>query len=183
MTAVCVFCGVGPGHGDDYLEAARGLGRLLAERNLTLIYGGGSRGLAGALANAALRAGGRVVGVMPRQHWDAEAGHRGLSDLFLVGSDQERLAKMIDLADGFLTLPGGVETLEQVFTLWRWRQTGRHAKPMAILDVKGLWSGLTTVLEGLVRESFVKPAERAMLRVSSDAGSLLEVLAAGLAVH
>lgn len=183
MTTVGVFCGIGPGNNDDYLEAARGLGNLLAERNVTLVYGGGSRGVTGALANAALRAGGRVVGVMPRRLWDAEAGHRGLSDLILVGSDQERLSKMIELADGFLTLPGGIETLDQLFTLWRWRLAGLHTKPMAILDVKGLWSGLSMVLEGLVREGFVKPAERAMLRVSSDAGSLLEVLAAGLGVH
>jgi len=183
MTAVCVFCGVGPGNHADYLDGVRSFGRLLAERHVTLIYGGGSLGLTGALANATLGAGGRVVGVIPRHLWEHEAGHRGLSDLFIVGSNHERLDKMAELADAFLTLPGGVETIEQLFTLWRWRLNGRHRKPMAVLDIKGFWSAVPTILDGMMREGFVKPAERAMLRMSSDPGTLLELLATGRDLH
>lgn len=178
MNSLCVFCGSSPGLGDDYLEEARALGRLLARRRITLVYGGGSIGLMGAVANATLREGGHAIGVIPKSLWDKEVGHRALSDLYIVESMHERKAKMAELADGFLVLPGGIGTLEEFFEVWTWGQLGIHAKPFGVLDVKGYYGGLFGFLDTMVAQRFLKPEQRAMVAVSTDAEALIDRLAA-----
>ncbi len=143
-----------------------------------MVYGGGSIGLMGAVANATLRAGGRAVGVIPRQLWDQEVGHRALSDLFIVDSMHERKAKMAELADGFVVLPGGIGTLEEFFETWTWSQLGIHAKPIGILDVNGYWSGLFEFLDRMIVTGFLKPEHRALVQLSSDPEALLDATAA-----
>ncbi len=177
MTSLCVFCGSSPGKDDDYLNAARHLGQLLAEREITLIYGGGSVGLMGAVANATLRAGGRAVGVIPRHLWNKEVGHRGLSDLFIVDSMHERKAKMAEMSDGFIILPGGIGTLEEFFEIWTWCQLGIHSKPFGVLDVNGYWKHLLTFLDVMTGEGFLKPDHRSMVQIARDPAALIESLA------
>jgi len=177
MQSLCVFCGSSPGAGDEYLNVARATGRLLARRGITLVYGGGSVGLMGAIANATLREGGRAVGVIPKSLWDMEVGHRALSDLFIVETMHERKAKMAELADGFLVLPGGIGTLEEFFEVWTWGQLGIHAKPFGVLDVNGYYRGLFDFLDGMVGQGFLKPEQRAMVQVSTDANALIDALA------
>jgi len=178
MTSLCVFCGSSPGTDDLYLETARSLGRLLAKRGITLVYGGGSIGLMGAVANATLRDGGTAVGVIPKTLWDKEVGHRALTDLHIVETMHERKALMAELSDGFLVLPGGIGTLEEFFEVWTWGQLGIHHKPVGVLDVNGYYSGLFGFLDTMVGQGFLKASHRAMVQVSSDPGSLLDGLAA-----
>jgi len=177
MQSLCVFCGSSPGAGDEYLNVARAMGRLLARRGITLIYGGGSVGLMGAIANATLREGGRAVGVIPKSLWDMEVGHRALSDLFIVETMHERKAKMAELADGFLVLPGGIGTLEEFFEVWTWGQLGIHAKPFGVLDVNGYYSGLFDFLDTMVGQGFLKAEQRGMVKLSSDPDALIDALA------
>jgi len=177
MNSLCVFCGSSPGKDDVYLEAARGLGRLLAKRGITLVYGGGSVGLMGAVANATLREGGRAVGVIPKSLWDLEVGHRALSDLHIVETMHDRKAMMAELSDAFLVLPGGIGTLEEFFEIWTWGQLGIHHKPFGVLDVNGYYAGLFGFLDGMVGQGFLKPQHRAMVGVDTDPEALLDALA------
>lgn len=176
MNSLCVFCGSSPGKDDDYLTAARSLGQLFAKRKLTLVYGGSSIGLSGAVANATLRAGGRAVGVIPKYLWDIESGHRGLSDLFLVDTMDQRKAQLAEMADGFIVLPGGLSTLEEFFEIWSWRQLELHTKPIGVLDIKGYWSGLFHFLDTMVTEGFLKPEHRTMVRIANDPARLLDAM-------
>lgn len=178
MQSVCVYCGSSPGARPEYLAAARSLGQLLAESGRTLVYGGGCVGLMGAVADAALAAGGRVIGVIPQSLMDKEVGHRGLTELRIVGSMHERKAMMADLADGFLTLPGGIGTLEEFFEIWTWGQLGLHAKPYGLLNVAGFFGPLLAFLDRLVSERFVKPEHRRMVLVDEDVPSLLARMSA-----
>ena len=173
---VCVFCGSSPGAGDEYRASAVELGMLIASRGLRLVYGGAKIGLMGALADAALGAGGEVVGVMPQHLVDREVAHAGLSDLRIVQSMHERKALMSELASGFIALPGGLGTLEELFEIWTWGQLGLHRKPYALMNVAGLFDPLITFLDGLVAERFVRPEPRAMLLVDTDAARLLNRL-------
>ena len=177
MKSICVFCGSSPGQGDEYLNAARQLGALLARRGITLIYGGGSVGLMGAIANATLRAGGKAVGVIPKFLWDQEVGHRALTDLHIVETMHERKALMAELSDTFITLPGGIGTLEEFFEVWTWGQLGIHNKPFGVLDVGGFYSGLFGMLDHMTQQGFLKAKHREMVRVSADAKELLKALA------
>jgi uncharacterized protein (TIGR00730 family) len=179
MQSVCVYCGSSPGADPAFAVAAGFVGRLLAQSGRTLVYGGGRAGLMGTVADAALAAGGRVVGVIPQALVDKEVAHRGLSDLQVVGSMHERKALMADLADGFLALPGGLGTLEEFFEAWTWGQLGLHTKPYGLLDVGGFVGPLLGFLDRLVEQRFVRPAHRAMLLVGSDPSALL----AGMAAH
>jgi uncharacterized protein (TIGR00730 family) len=178
MRSVCVYCGASPGADPAFAVAAAAVGRLLVEAGRTLVYGGGRVGLMGAVADAALAAGGRVVGVIPTALMDKELAHRGLSELRVVGSMHERKAVMADLADGFLTLPGGLGTLEEFFETWTWGQLGLHAKPYGLLDVGGFFGPLLGFLDRLVEQRFVRPEHRAMLRVGTDPAALLADMAA-----
>jgi uncharacterized protein (TIGR00730 family) len=156
--------------------AARQLGRVLATSGVTVVYGGGGVGLMGALADGALEAGGRVIGVMPRQLVDAEIAHPGLTHLIEVDSMHERKATMADLADAFCALPGGAGTCDEFFEVWTWQQLGLHAKPVALLDVEGFWRPLRTLLESLVSHGYLRSVDlEALIRVQG-AEHLLERL-------
>jgi len=174
MLSVCVFCGSNIGARDEYSEAARQVGRAVAMHGLTLVYGGAAVGLMGALADAALAAGGRVVGVIPRALVERELAHSGLSELHEVGSMHERKAMMADRSHAFLALPGGAGTLEELFEVWTWAQLGHHQKPVGLLNVGGFFDALLAFLDHQVSERFIRPEHLAMLIVESDPGRLLE---------
>ncbi len=177
MKRVCVFSGSSPGADLAYRAAAIDLGHRLADRGIELVYGGAHVGLMGALADAALEGGGRVIGVIPQSLVDREIAHPGLSDLRVVDSMHERKAQMAELADAFVALPGGVGTLEELFEVYTWNQLGLHAKPLGLLNVRGYFDGLVRFLDHAVAERFVTRAHRAMLLVGEDLGELLDGLA------
>ncbi|MDG9922151.1 MULTISPECIES: TIGR00730 family Rossman fold protein [unclassified Pseudomonas] len=178
LKSVCVFCGASPGARPIYREAAENLGRSLAERGLTLVYGGGAVGLMGVVADAALAAGGEVIGIIPQSLERAEIGHKGLTRLEVVDGMHARKARMAELADAFISLPGGLGTLEEMFEVWTWGQLGYHAKPLGLLEVDGFYARLTDFLDHLVAERFVREAHRAMLQVGASPAELLDRLAA-----
>jgi uncharacterized protein (TIGR00730 family) len=171
---ICVFCGSNTGSDSIYVSAARSLGALLAREGIALVYGGGSVGLMGELADSVLAAGGQVIGVIPHALWAREVGHRGLTDLHIVDTMHERKAMMADLADAFIAMPGGLGTLEEIFEIWTWAQLGLHAKPVGFLDINGYWSPLMHFLDRAVRERFLKDAHRAIAMIDSDAEMLLQ---------
>ena len=174
LRALCVFCGSSPGINPQYRAAAEGLGALLARESIRVVYGGGHVGLMGALADAALAAGGDVVGVIPRHMVEREVAHRGLTDLRVVDSMHQRKALMAELADGFVALPGGLGTLEELFEVWTWGQLGLHRKPYGLLDVESFFRPLLTFLDHLTEQRFVRFEHRAMLLVETDARRLLD---------
>jgi uncharacterized protein (TIGR00730 family) len=174
---LCVFSGSSPGAHPDYAEAADQLGRALAQRGIGLVYGGAHVGLMGVLADAALDAGGEVVGVIPQALVEREIAHRGVSDLRIVGSMHERKALMADLADGFIALPGGMGTLEELFEVYTWTQLGLHAKPLGLLDVRGYYAQLAGFLDHAVEERFLTPEHREMLVVEDRAEAMIEAFA------
>jgi uncharacterized protein (TIGR00730 family) len=176
MRRLCVFCGSSPGARPAYGEAAEELGRLLVERDIGLVYGGGAVGLMGRLADAVLEAGGEPIGVLPEALVAKEIGHPGLSDLRVVGSMHERKALMADLADGFVALPGGLGTVEELFEVYTWAQLGLHRKPCALLDVEGYYEGIARFLGHAVEERFLREDHRAMLIVEREPRTLLERL-------
>src|SRR5690606_5019800 len=178
LKSVCVFCGASPGARPIYREAAENLGRSLAERGLRLIYGGGAVGLMGVVADAALAAGGEVIGIIPQSLERAEIGHSGLSRLEVVDGMHARKARMAELADAFVALPGGLGTLEELFEVWTWGQLGYHAKPIGLLEVDGFYARLTGFLDHLVAERFVREQHRAILQVDERPDELLQRLAA-----
>lgn len=175
---LCVFCGSNAGQDPIYIETARSLGKALARNGIDLVYGGASVGLMGAVADSALAHGGRVIGVMPQALVDKEIAHNGLSDLRVVGSMHERKALMAELADGFIALPGGLGTFEELFEVWTWAQLGYHEKPCALLNAGGFYDKLTSFLDDVVERGFVKPVHRAMLIVESDPAALIEAIRA-----
>jgi hypothetical protein len=157
MKRICVFCGSSSGGHPAYAEAARRLGAELGARRLGLVYGGGSVGLMGVLADAVLHAGGEVIGVIPERLATRELAHTGVTELRVVGSMHERKATMASLADAFAVLPGGLGTLDETFEALTWAQLGLHAKPVGVLNIEGYWDGLRRMIEHAVRERFVKP--------------------------
>jgi uncharacterized protein (TIGR00730 family) len=174
MERLCVFSGSSPGARPDYTRAAEELGRALAARGIGLVYGGASVGLMGALADAMLDAGGDAVGVIPQALVDREIAHPGLSDLRIVGSMHERKALMAELADGFVALPGGMGTLEELFEVYTWTQLGLHSKPLGLLDVRSYYAKLVAFLDHAVEERFLTVEHREMLVVEERADALLE---------
>jgi uncharacterized protein (TIGR00730 family) len=175
---ICVFCGSSVGARPAFAEAARALGRRAAERGIGLVYGGASVGLMGVLANAALDAGGEVIGVMPRAMVEREIAHTALTELRVVNSMHERKAAMAELSDAFVAAPGGLGTLEELFEVWTWAQLGLHRKPVALLDVADFFRPLTEFLDHAVNEHFIKTATRATLIAETDPDALLDLLAA-----
>lgn len=173
MNRVCVFCGSSPGASPAYAEQARRLGRALAASNIGLVYGGAQVGLMGILADAVLSAGGSVTGVIPQALEEREIAHVGLTDLRIVGSMHERKAMMADLSDGFVALPGGMGTLEELFEILTWSQLGMHKKPCGLLDVGGYFGQLLGFLDHMVAERFLRPEHRALLLVDDDPERLL----------
>ena len=170
---ICVFCGASPGRDPAYLELATAVGAGLAERGIGVVYGGSRVGMMGALADAALGAGGEVIGVIPRHLVDRELAHRGLTDLHVVETLHERKAEMASLSDGFLALPGGLGTLEELAEVASWAQLGLHAKPIGLLGSAGYWDALLGWLDHAVAEGFLSPDSRAVLRLDPDLEALL----------
>lgn len=176
LTSVCVFCGASAGANPLYREAAQALGRAIAERKLTLVYGGGAVGLMGIVADAALAAGGEVIGIIPQSLKDKEIGHRGLTRLEVVDGMHARKARMAELSDAFIALPGGLGTLEELFEVWTWGQLGYHHKPLGLLEVNGFYEKLSGFLDHIVGEGFVRAPHRDMLQMSESPAGLLEAL-------
>jgi uncharacterized protein (TIGR00730 family) len=157
LTSVAVFCGSSDGSDPRHRAAAEELGRTLAARAVRVVYGGGTIGLMGALADATLQAGGEVVGVMPRTLADREVEHVGLTEFRVVPDMHTRKAMMADLSDGFIALPGGIGTLEEIAEQWTWSQLGIHNKPCAFLDVHGYWEPLREMVTTMVEQGFLRP--------------------------
>jgi uncharacterized protein (TIGR00730 family) len=177
LRAVCVFCGSStPGDGR-YRDTARSLGRLVSSRGIDLVYGGGRVGLMGELADAALAEGGRVIGVIPVGLFSREVGHTGLTELHEVASMHERKQLMYDLADGFIALPGGLGTLEELAEVATWSQLGLHRKPIVLLDVDDFWASLIAQLDRMVETGLLKPANRELIRRTRSAEQALAALA------
>ncbi|UVE17530.1 TIGR00730 family Rossman fold protein [Pseudomonas sp. LS44] len=176
LRTICVFCGASTGAKPLYREAAEALGRHLAERGIRLVYGGGAVGLMGIVADAALAAGGEVIGIIPQSLKDAEIGHPGLTRLEVVSGMHARKARMAELSDAFIALPGGLGTLEELFEVWTWGQLGYHAKPLGLLEVDGFYAKLTGFLDHLVEERFVRLPHREMLQIDESPAALIEQL-------
>ncbi|TAA07221.1 TIGR00730 family Rossman fold protein [Pseudoxanthomonas winnipegensis] len=173
MKSICVYCGSNAGAKPVYIQRATELGQRLAAEGLRLVYGGGKVGLMGAVADAVLAAGGEVVGVIPQQLVDWEVAHRGLTQLEIVGSMHERKARMFDLADGFITLPGGFDTMEEIFEMLTWRQLGIGNKPCAFLDIDGFYQPLIAMIDRMVEQRFLHAAQRADLWHGEEIDALL----------
>jgi hypothetical protein len=173
---IVVFCGSSPGRLPEYTAAAAGLGRLMAERGIGVVYGGASIGMMGAVADGALAAGGEVIGVIPRRLLEAEIAHAGLTDLRVLETMHERKAMMAELSDAVIALPGGTGTLDELFEMFTWSQLGIHRKPIGLLDVAGYWQGLLAFLDHVVSERFLRSEHRDTLLVEHDAALLLDRL-------
>ena len=177
IRSICVFCGASRGNDPRYAAAAAVVGERLANRGIQLVYGGGRLGLMGAVADAALAAGGRVVGVIPRGLVDRELAHGGVSELRIVDTLHERKAVMAELADGFIALPGGLGTLEELAEVLSWAQLDLHTKPIGLLDVDGYFGKLEAFLDHAVAEGFVAERHRRLLLVDDDIDRLLKAFA------
>ena len=177
ITSLCVFCGSSTGRGDSYVDAARDFARLLASHEIRIVYGGASVGVMGALADAALDAGGEVVGVIPRQLVDRELAHGGLTELHVVDTMHERKALMSNLADAFVALPGGLGTLEELFEVWTWGMLGIHQKPYGLLNVDGFYDPLIAFLDHACDIGFIRREQRDRLAVDAEGAALLTKLA------
>ncbi len=182
MKSLCVYCGSSSGCDPAYAAAARELGQLLAAQQIELIYGGGRVGLMGTLADAVLAAGGRVQGIIPQSLADREVAHHGLTQLHIVETMHQRKALMAELSDGFLALPGGLGTLEELFEIWTWAQLGMHGKPIGLLNVAGYFDFLLQFLDRAVEQQLLKPVHREVLCVSTDPAEMLRMLRQALPV-
>ncbi len=176
MKRVCVFCGSSKGGRDVYMEAARQIGATLAEHEIELVYGGGHVGLMGATADGALAAGGRVIGVIPQALADKELAHKGLTELYVVGSMHERKAMMAELSDGFIALPGGFGTLDEFAEIVTWAQLGIHQKPIGMLNTAGYFDTLLAFFDHSVTERFVTSSHRSMVLTSDQPEQLLDLM-------
>ncbi|MVW71431.1 TIGR00730 family Rossman fold protein [Bordetella sp. 15P40C-2] len=175
---LCVYCGSNAGNRPDYIEAARALAREMVRRDIGLVYGGASVGIMGAVADAVLAEGGRAVGIIPESLMRKEIGHRELTELHIVGSMHERKTMMAERSDGFIALPGGAGTLEELFETWTWAQLGMHQKPCGMLNIAGYYDQLAGFLDHAVQESFIRAEHRAMLIVEQQPSALLDRYAA-----
>jgi uncharacterized protein (TIGR00730 family) len=176
LRRICVFCGSSPGTHPDYARVAREVGTRLAKESIGIVYGGARTGLMGELADAALSAGGHVIGIIPEHLRAREVAHTGLSELRIVRTMHERKAAMADLADGFIGLPGGIGTLEEFFEVATWSQLGIHAKPTALLNVRGYYDLVERFLAHAVEEGFLRVEHRALIKIADDLPALLEIL-------
>lgn len=177
MKSVCVFCGSSMGNSPAFRTIAESLGRELAHRDLTLVYGGGNVGLMGAIADATLAAGGTVRGYIPRSLMEKEVAHRDLTELEVLGSMHERKAAMEAHADAFIALPGGFGTLDELCEILTWAQLGIHRKPIGLLDIEGYFAPLLAFFDSSVERGFIRPEHRALLQADTDPISLLDRLA------
>jgi uncharacterized protein (TIGR00730 family) len=176
MKSIAVYCGANAGASPVYAEGARALGRALVAHGLGLVYGGGHVGLMGTIADEVLRLGGDVVGVIPQQLVDRELAHAGLTRLFVVKDMHERKAMMAQLSDGFVAMPGGLGTLEELFEMLTWSQLGIHAKPVGVLNVDGFYDQLVGFLGHVKEEGFIRPQHAGLMMVEADPDALLKRL-------
>ena len=174
--SVCVYCGSRMGNQPAYQSLAVALGTAIGRRGWQLVYGGGRAGLMGAVANATLAAGGRVVGVIPESLMTLEVGHAGLSELHVVSTMHQRKQLMAERSDAFIAMPGGIGTFEELFEVWTWRHLGYHERPLGLLDAAGYWAPLLAFLRHSVAQGFMGDDQMAMLHAGADADSLLETL-------
>lgn len=177
---LCVFCGSSTGTESAYAQAATELGRTLAQQEIGLVYGGGSVGLMGAVAEGALAAGGEAIGIIPESLFNAEEGHLGLSRLEVVADMHTRKARMAELADGFIALPGGIGTFEELFEVWTWAQLGYHSKPIGLLDVDNFYQPLLQFLEHTREQGFIRQRCRDLLLVEESIPDLLRHMLAAV---
>jgi uncharacterized protein (TIGR00730 family) len=178
LSRICVFCGTNAGSRPAYGVAARELGRILAEEEIELVYGGASVGIMGELADSVQEHGGHVTGIIPQQLMEKEAAHTGIRNLIVVASMHQRKSQMADMSDGFIALPGGIGTLEGFFEILTWGQLGIHRKPAGILNVEGYFDALIDFLDHAVQEGFLTEAHRQAIMVEREPGALLERLRA-----
>lgn len=178
LGSLCVYCGAADGLDPRHRQAASDLGHLLGTTGIELVYGGGRVGLMGAVADAALAAGGRVVGIIPEFLMNQEVGHQGLSELIVVPSMHARKQLMCQMADGFCALPGGLGTLDETVEIITWAQLGLHNKPFALIDIDGFWQPLLALVRHQAAAGFVRPRHESLLRVAPNVATLLKVLAA-----
>lgn len=174
LNNICVYCGANPGADPAHVEMAAALGKEMVRRDIGLVYGGSSLGIMGAVANSVLEHGGRAVGVIPQALATREIAHAGLSELLVVSSMHERKAKMAMLADGFVALPGGLGTAEELFEILTWAQLGLHRKPCGILNSNGYYDKLISFIDHAVEQQFVKLIHRQMLITAHAADQLLD---------
>jgi len=174
LKRLAVFCGSSNGASDLYIEGAKALGKELAKRNITLVYGGASVGVMGTVADAVLEEGGHVIGVMPSFLEEREISHKNLSELIVVGSMHERKAKMAELVDGFITLPGGPGTLEEFFEIFTWAQLGLHQKPCGLLNINDYYTPLISLFNHMTQEQFLQEKYRSMALVDTEPHGLLD---------
>ena len=175
---ICVYCGANAGVTPLYAEAARALGRAMVDNNLALVYGGGNVGLMGIIADEVLRVGGEVTGVIPTALVEREVGHTGLTRQFIVKDMHERKAMMASLADGFIAMPGGMGTLEELFEMLTWSQLGIHSKPVGLLNVDGFYDGLIGFIQHASEQGFIRPQHATLMMSSADPQALLQLLKA-----
>jgi uncharacterized protein (TIGR00730 family) len=170
---ICIFSGSNPGRLPDYFSAAQSFGAALADSGIGLVYGGASVGLMGAAADAALARGGEVIGVIPQSLVDKELAHKELTEQHVTTSMHERKALMAELSDGFVALPGGVGTLEELFEVWTWGQLGFHTKGCGVLNIAGFYDPLIAFLDHVAGEKFMQPAHRGMLIVEREPAKMI----------
>lgn len=176
MKTICVYCGANPGNKPAYAAAAEALGKAIASQGMRLVYGAGNIGLMGIVADAALAAGGEVIGVIPQGLMEKEVGHQGLTQLHVVDSMHSRKAMMANLSDAFIALPGGFGTLEELAEIATWTQLGFHRKPLGLLNVEGFYDALLGFFDHAVREGFLKAVHRDLICSSTSIPELLETL-------
>ncbi|BDT58450.1 cytokinin riboside 5'-monophosphate phosphoribohydrolase [Massilia varians] len=181
MKTLAVYCGASHGVNPIYTDCARGLAASLVEHNIGLVYGGGKVGLMGVIADEVLRLGGEATGVIPKALLDREVGHAGLTRLFVVKDMHERKAMMAELSAGFIAMPGGMGTLEELFEMLTWAQLGIHAKPIGLLNANGFWDGLVGFVRHQSAEGFVRPEHLDLMRVDADPDALIRSLRAAAA--
>lgn len=177
LRSLCIYCGSAPGVQPLYADMARALGRAMVRQNIALVYGGGSVGLMGIIADAVMRQGGSATGVIPQILMDKEVGHHGLTALHVVKDMHERKAMMAELSDGFIAMPGGFGTLEELFEILTWAQLGLHTKPIGLLNVNGYYDGLISFIDYQVAQGFLKPIHAARLLPATQPDVLLEKMA------
>jgi uncharacterized protein (TIGR00730 family) len=176
MKRLAVYCGASGGVDPAIAEAARALGKEMARRGIGLVYGGGRLGLMGIVADAVIAGGGETYGVIPQALIDLEVAHTGLTEIHVVTTMHERKAKMTELTDAFVALPGGIGTFDELFEAWTWNALGYHAKPFCLLNVSGFWDGLLTFLDHTTASGFMSPARRAQLLVAGEVGEAIDTL-------
>lgn len=176
LDQLAVYCGSAPGSDPAFAEAARATAAVMVRKEVQLVYGGGRLGLMGLIADTVLELGGRVYGVIPQALVDIELAHPGVTELHVVETMHERKAKMTELADGFLVLPGGIGTLDEFFEAWSWNALGYHKKPFCLLNVNGYWDGLIQFIDHAAKSGFMSPLRRRQLLVATNPTEALELL-------